>query len=39
MISPSFARYWRAGAVSGMGTYVTLFSLQALVVLTLDGSA
>jgi MFS family permease len=39
VISPSFARYWRAGAVSGLGTYVTLFALQALVVLTLDGSA
>ncbi|SED11188.1 Predicted arabinose efflux permease, MFS family [Nocardioides exalbidus] len=39
MISPSFARYWRASAVSGFGTYVTLFALQALVVLTLDGTA
>ncbi len=37
--SASFLRYWRAGAVSGLGTYVTLFSLQALVVLTLHGSA
>ena len=39
MISRDFARYWRADAVSGMGTYVTLLALQALVVLTLDGSA
>lgn len=39
MISADFARYWRADAVSGMGTYVTLLALQALVVLTLDGSA
>lgn len=34
-----FLRYWRADAVSGLGTYVTLFALQALVVLTLHGSA
>ncbi|MCH1866921.1 MFS transporter [Nocardioides sp. CFH 31398] len=34
-----FLRYWRASAVSGLGTYVTLLALQALVVLTLDGSA
>jgi hypothetical protein len=39
VISPDFARYWRASAVSGLGTYVTLFALQALVVLTLDGTA
>ena len=39
MISRSFSRYWRATAVSGLGTYVTLFALQALVVLTLDGTA
>jgi predicted MFS family arabinose efflux permease len=39
VISRSFSRYWRAEAVSGLGTYVTLFALQALVVLTLDGSA
>ncbi len=32
-------RYWRADAVSGFGTYLTLFALQTLVVLTLDGSA
>jgi MFS family permease len=38
-ISLSFLRYWRAGAVSGVGTYVTVFALQALVVLTLDGTA
>ena len=34
-----FRRFWRAAAVSGLGTYVTLFALQALVVLTLHGSA
>ena len=38
-ISRSFVRYWRATAVSGLGTYVTLFALQALVVLSLDGTA
>jgi len=38
-LSGSFLRYWRADAVSVLGTYVTLFALQALVVLTLDGSA
>ena len=38
-ISRPFLRYWRAGAVSGLGTYVTVFALQALVVLTLQGSA
>lgn len=37
-ISRAFQHYWRADAVSGFGTYVTLFSLQALVVLTLDGT-
>ncbi len=37
--SGSFLRYWRADAVSGLGTYVTLFVLQTLVVLTLHGSA
>jgi len=37
--SRPFLRYWRAGAVSGLGTYVTVFALQALVVLTLHGSA
>lgn len=37
--SGSFLRYWRADAVSGFGTYVTLFALQTLVVLTLHGSA
>lgn len=37
--SSPFARYWRAGAVSGLGTYVTLFALQVLVVQTLHGSA
>jgi MFS family permease len=35
----SFIRYWRAVGVSGFGTYVTLFALQTLVVLTLQGSA
>jgi MFS family permease len=38
-ISRSFSHYWRADAVSGLGTYVTLFALQALVLLTLDGTA
>lgn len=38
-ISRPFLRYWRASAVSGLGTYVTLFALQALVVITLNGSA
>lgn len=37
--SGAFLHYWRANAVSGLGTYVTLFALQALLVLTLDGSA
>lgn len=37
--SGAFLRYWRANAVSGLGTYVTLFALQTLVILTLDGSA
>ncbi len=39
LISRSFSRFWRADAVSGLGTYVTLFALQALVLLTLDGTA
>ncbi len=39
IISRPFLRYWRATAVSGLGTYVTTFALQALVVLTLDGTA
>jgi hypothetical protein len=34
----SFVQYWRAHAVSSFGTYITLLALQALVVLTLDGS-
>ncbi|MEU4293014.1 MFS transporter [Kribbella sp. NPDC026596] len=38
-ISRAFLRYWRASAVSGLGTYVTLFALQALVILTLHGTA
>lgn len=38
-LGPAFSRYWRASAVSGLGTYVTIFALQALVVLTLDGTA
>lgn len=38
-LSGSFQRYWRASAVSALGTYVTLFALQTLVVLTLDGTA
>ena len=37
--TPEFRRLWRAEAVSGLGSYVTLFALQALVVLTLDGGA
>lgn len=37
--SKAFARYWRAGAVSGLGSYITVFSLQALVVLDLHGGA
>lgn len=37
--SRSFLLYWRANAVSGLGTYVTLLTLQALVVLTMHGSA
>ena len=37
--SQAFLRYWRAGAVSSFGTYITLLALQALVVLTLHGSA
>jgi MFS family permease len=39
VFSGPFLRYWRASAVSGLGTYITLFALQALVVLTLDGTA
>ncbi|MGA9346424.1 MAG: MFS transporter [Nocardioidaceae bacterium] len=37
--SRSFLLYWRANAVSGFGSYITLLALQTLVVLTLDGSA
>ncbi|HET7356504.1 MAG TPA: MFS transporter [Nocardioidaceae bacterium] len=37
--SRSFLLYWRADAVSGLGTYVTLLALQMLVVVTLHGSA
>src|SRR5689334_13979591 len=37
-LGEGFRRLWRAAAVSGLGTYVTLFALQALVVLTLHGS-
>ena len=37
--SRSFRLYWRANAVSAMGTYVTLLALQTLVVLDLGGSA
>src|SRR4051812_25767089 len=36
---PGFRRFWYAGAVSSFGTYVTLLSLQTLVVLTMGGSA
>lgn len=35
----SVALFWRAQAVSSLGTYITLFALQALVVLDLGGSA
>ena len=38
-ISRSFSLYWRADAVSTLGTYITLFALQALVLLTLDGTS
>lgn len=34
-----FVPFWRATVVSGLGTYVTVFALQALVVLTLGGTA
>lgn len=37
--SRPFVLFWRAHAVSGLGTYVTLLALQALVVLDLGGSA
>ena len=37
--SRSFLLYWQAQAVSGFGSYITLLALQALVVLTLHGSA
>jgi MFS family permease len=37
--SRSFLFYWRANAVSAFGTYITLLALQALVVLSLHGSA
>jgi MFS family permease len=37
--SRSFLLYWRAQAVSGFGSYITLLALQTLVVLTLHGSA
>jgi hypothetical protein len=37
--SRSFLLYWRANVVSSFGTYITLFVLQTLVVLTLHGSA
>lgn len=36
--SRSFLWFWQADAVSGFGTYISLLALQALVVLTLDGS-
>jgi MFS family permease len=36
---PAFWLYWQAEAVSGFGTYITLLALQALVILTLHGSA
>ena len=34
--SRSFLLYWRANAVSAFGTYIALFALQTLVVLTLQ---
>ncbi|WP_204010027.1 MFS transporter [Virgisporangium aurantiacum] len=37
--SRSFLLYWRANAVSAVGTYITMLALQTLVVLTLHGSA
>ena len=37
--SAAFVRFWTASAVSGLGSYVTLFALQALVVLDLHGTA
>ncbi|HEX5087675.1 MAG TPA: MFS transporter [Nocardioides sp.] len=37
--SRSFLLFWRANAVSAFGMYITLLALQALVVLTLHGSA
>ncbi|MGO4600025.1 MFS transporter [Terrabacter sp. 2RAF25] len=37
--SSAFLRFWRASAVSGLGSYVTLFALQALVILDLHGTA
>jgi MFS family permease len=36
--SRSFLFYWRANAVSAFGTYINIFALQVLVVLTLHGS-
>lgn len=36
--SRPFLLYWRANIVSSFGTYITLFALQALVVLNLHGS-
>ena len=36
---PGFARFWWGHAVSGFGTGITLLALQALVVVTLQGSA
>ncbi len=36
---PGFLRFWTGETVSSFGVYVTLISLQTLVVLELDGSA
>lgn len=36
--SRSFLHYWRASAISGLGSFVTLLALQALVVLAMHGS-
>ncbi|MEJ7742005.1 MAG: hypothetical protein WKF73_05320 [Nocardioidaceae bacterium] len=37
--SREFSRFWLSETVSALGTYVTLLSLEALVVLTMSGSA
>ncbi|MEP6797546.1 MAG: MFS transporter, partial [Lapillicoccus sp.] len=37
--SNGFRRFWAAGAVSSLGTYITLLALQTLVVVDLGGGA